>query len=88
MYSYRDSTVKMICRIYLFVLEMNKTTFCRLLVLSSSHRLGSRLHYSHNMFPSLWDSREICEVALILTPMQLTRRQVCKVTQMHCYLQL
>ena len=25
MYSYRDSTLKMICGIYLFVFEMNKT---------------------------------------------------------------
>ena len=44
MYSYLDSTVIMICRIYLFVFEMNKMllAFCRLLVMSL-HRSGSRL---------------------------------------------
>ena len=44
-YSYRDSTVKMICGIYLFVFKMNKNglAFRRLLVMSLSRRSSSRL---------------------------------------------
>ena len=44
MYSYRDSMVKVMCGIYLFVFKINKTlAFHRLLVMSLSRRSGSRL---------------------------------------------